>query len=224
MASFMRATLALALAVCVVVCCSATEGATARQGGGSSDCDREFVPQSTAIPCPKTWADRAFLVPHEAIRMLSQQLVDAVSGGGFDPVQRPWQGPMLRDWYREFYYSVVHHHHDVEERLYLPFMEQQLAAVGVEVPQLTRTSHVTLLRLMDAFRSATEALAQGQATPSAVQHVQDLARRLRDDMIAHLNEEEELYPPMLEAYITEEQDKGITQEIIQDLGLLGNKV
>lgn len=208
---------ALALVLACHVC-AASGGEAA-----GSDCSSEYTPLSTAIPCPKTWADGTFLVPHEAIRMLSQQLLDAVNGAGFDPAQHAWQGPMLHEWYRDYYFGVIHHHHDVEERIFFPFMDQHLQSLGLERPPLAHTSHEHLLRVMDDFLRAAEDLAQ-HATPDGTSRIQELAKTLAHDMNAHLEEEERLFPPVLAEHFTEEQDKAITDVIIQDLGLLGNKV
>ena len=67
-----------------------------------------------------------------------------------------WKREALAKWYNEFYYVFVHHHHDLEEQLYVPWLKEK----AKELPDVTSVDHKTLLMYLDKFKTLFTELAK----------------------------------------------------------------
>jgi len=167
---------------------------------------------------PQGWEEEGILFPHEGIRFLMQELSDAVTS--MDPLPS-WKWEHLSTWYEDYFYTVVHHHHDAEEKIYLPWIQAH-----VSVPSKITASHPELMSAMDDLSSM---LKKGACLPAAerAQHLSDVQQLLSafvEDMQEHLAEEEEIIPKLIrEAGLTQQDEVPVVGKIIEGLGLDGNK-
>jgi len=175
-------------------------------------------PTSRVHKNPQGWQEEGILFPHEGIRFLMQELSDAVNS--MDPLPA-WKWENLSMWYQDYFYSVVHHHHDVEEQLYLPWIQAR-----VSVPTKIAADHPDLMQTMDDLSAM---LKKGAAVPAEerAEHLADVHQVVRafvEDMQQHLAEEEEAIPRLLrEGGFTQEEEAVVVGKIIEGLGLDGNK-
>lgn len=167
---------------------------------------------------PQGWEEEGILFPHEGIRFLLHELGEAVHG--MDP-SHAWKWENLATWYQDYFYDVVHHHHDSEEQRYLPWIQTRAS-----VPTKITADHPELMQAMDELCDMIKA---GVATPASeravhLSHVRMRVVAFREDMEQHLAEEEEVIPRLLhEAGFTQEEEGVVVGQIIQGLGLDGNK-
>lgn len=175
-------------------------------------------PTSSVHKNPQGWEEEGILFPHEGIRFLMQELSEAVNV--MDPMPA-WKWQNLATWYQEYFYDVVHHHHDAEEQLYLPWIQTH-----VSVPTKITTDHPELMQAMDELR---DMIHTGALLPvdERLVHLSKLRLRVADfvfDMKEHLAEEEEIIPCLLrQAGFTQEEEGVVVGQIIQSMGLDGNK-
>lgn len=178
-----------------------------------------FKSTSKAIPCAKKWSDQALLIPHEAIRQLNTELQATVESSAFDPVRNPWQGRLFLKWYTTFYHQVLQRHRQMKEEVYFPWMRSKLG----EMPQATEYSDYDVQSALKLTEQAAKQLMEENDT--------DNANKLRAAAISmvrtvnrHLEEEERLYPPLLQKHFTAAEEDATIREIVEGLGLYGNKV
>lgn len=173
---------------------------------------------SRVLPRPEGWQEEGILFPHEGIRFLMEELHWAVQV--MDP-KPAWKWENLSTWYQDYFYDVVHHHHDTEELIYLPWMQTRVA-----IPAKISTDHPELMRVMDELR---DMLRSGVLKPvgeraELLAQVRERVEAFVEDMRDHLAEEEEAIPKLLrEAGFTQEDEGVVVGQIIQSLGLDGNK-
>merc|ERR1719188_1901053 len=132
-----------------------------------------------------------------------------------------WKWENLSTWYQEYFYDVVHHHHDSEELLYFPWMQTRVA-----IPEKISTDHPELMRVMDELRDLLKSAALQPVTERAefLAQLREKVDAFVEDMQGHLAEEEESIPRLLrEAGFTHEEEGAVVGQIIQSLGLDGNK-
>jgi hemerythrin-like domain-containing protein len=179
-------------------------------------------PTSKVIAEPKDWCDGGILVPHEAIRWWNSELLKVLAA--YDPVNEPetfWKTKILFDFLENYYYVCIHHHHDAEEKIYTPGIEKKL---GKPMTGDIKSEHQDLLARLDkllTFRDAIE--GEAPAAASALKDFKEFVRSLVDSMEEHLAYEEEDYPKALRAAMSQKEEEALVDEIIQGLGLEGNK-
>jgi hypothetical protein len=59
-----------------------------------------------------------------------------------------WKREFISKWYDEVYYAFVHHHHDNEELIYVPWIKSK----AVLMPDVTTVDHKTLMDKLDNFK------------------------------------------------------------------------
>jgi iron-sulfur cluster repair protein YtfE (RIC family) len=173
---------------------------------------------SRVLPRPEGWQEEGILFPHEGIRFLLEELKWAVQV--MDP-KPAWKWENLSTWYQDYFYDVVHHHHDSEELIYLPWMQTRVA-----IPEKISADHPGLLWAMDELRDMLKSGASKPAGERAelLAQVRERVEAFVEDMREHLAEEEEAIPKLLrEAGFTQEDEGVVVGQIIQSLGLDGNK-
>lgn len=175
-------------------------------------------PTSRVHKNPQGWQEEGILFPHEGLRFLMQEFSDAVNA--MDPVPT-WKWENLSTWYQDYFYTVVHHHHDAEEKIYLPWIQER-----VSVPAKIAADHPGLMQEMDDL---SDMLKNGAAVPAGerakhLADIQEVVKAFIEDMQQHLAEEEEAFPRLLrEGGFTQEEEGPVVAQIIQSLGLDGNK-
>jgi hemerythrin-like domain-containing protein len=182
-------------------------------------------PSSKVITKPKDWCDAGILVPHEAIRWWNAELLKALAA--YDPVSQPetsWKTQVLFDFLQNYYCVCIHHHHHAEETIYTPGIEKKM---GKPMPGAIKEEHKELLDRLEKLLSFRSSLLAAAFSPprarAALQEFKAFFTSLVEFMEQHLAEEETNYPQALRAVMTEKEDAELVGQIIQGLGLEGNK-
>lgn len=175
-------------------------------------------PTSMVLKRPQGWEEEGILFPHEGIRFLMEELCEAVRV--MDP-EPSWKWDNLATWYQDYFYDVVHHHHDTEEQLYFPWLQER-----VTIPPKITADHPELMRALDELRDMIMAGAKASTGErgECLAQLRNRTRALAEDMGQHLAEEEEIIPGLIrDGGFTHEEEKLVVGKIIQSLGLDGNK-
>ena len=162
---------------------------------------------SITIPNPIDWADESILLPHELIRLSILRMESVLSPEIFGEYQ-DWKLENFHQWYKSYFYKFVHHHHKIEEELYFPFLAKK-----APIPEKMVADHSQLMTLLDEIKSIYE-----------LNLLRRKIQELKETMFAHLAEEESFVPSILREHFTPKEEKQIVDQIIQSLGLSGNKM
>lgn len=182
------------------------------------------------------WQDKGILVPHETIRLWNKNIMEIVQC--FDPIGNPstkWKTNVFFDWYDNYYKVCIHHHHEAEENIYNPGIKKKLTEVGAKsgfeapskaqnksVGDSIKDDHVKLVADLEKMSSYRQSINSGDA--KACNEFKQQISSFVTMMEQHLAEEENEYPKLLrESQMTEAEDQALVQEIVQGLGLEGNK-
>ena len=139
------------------------------------------------------YADLAFLIPHEPVRILTERTTRALAF--YDPERQPWKIKRLQTWIEEVYIPIIHEHHDFEEKIYFPFF-RKLGAQGFDSQV---DDHAQLMQKLEHVRKAT-ASGSGDAARRAFADMAEL-------MLKHLDEEEEYWPTELRKHGAKKADE-----------------
>lgn len=170
------------------------------------------------------------------IRLYTEKFIDAVAGlmkmqeqKGTVPVAA---AEAFLEWYVEYYYDFVHHHHDIEEKDFFPWINAALEKKGVaRIPPKVGTQHEGLIKALNGFKERLGELVEVSKAGAAARGKQsDILARLSEDLRAfskdlseHLDEEETNVVPLIRQGLTEGEMMKKEEEIVQGLGLGGAK-
>ncbi|CAE8625078.1 unnamed protein product [Polarella glacialis] len=169
---------------------------------------------SRVLPRPIGWQEEGILLPHEGIRFMMGELSEAVR---VMDAKAAWKWENLATWYQDYFYDVVHHHHEGEEQIYFPWLQTR----GT-IPAKIAADHPELMRAMDELRDmlATGALKPAGERAELLAKVRERVAAFVEDMHQHLAEEEELIPKLLrEGGFTHEEEGAIVEQIMASLSL-----
>lgn len=180
-------------------------------------------PSSKVIRAPSDWCDFGLLVPHECIRWWDRELLAIVSV--YDPVKNPqsaWKTKLLFDFLDNYYIPCVRHHHSAEENIYNPGIEKKM---GGPIPGNIKSAHEDLIARLDKLSSFRASIGDGRGAGSAagLAEFKSSIINMIQSMETHLAEEETVYPGVLRQNLTEQEEQALVGQIIQGLGLDGNK-
>jgi len=80
-------------------------------------------------------------------------------------------------WYNEFFAPSVHHHHDVEERIFIPWMKTK-----AEIPDKVTADHKELLVALDGIQNLEKDFkeaAQAKNSDAFRAHTNNLRNRVK---------------------------------------------
>ncbi|KAL9181720.1 hypothetical protein ACHAXT_012063 [Thalassiosira profunda] len=167
---------------------------------------------------PVDWADCGLLIPHEAIRRQMSMLVQSVTALPDDPAAgERWKVVLFAKWYVRYFFESVLEHHDAEEELYFPWIQEK-----AEYPEKEMSKdHEDLLAEMEVMKKACEAIVarKGNGCAKEIAVLKKAAPGFEKDMRAHLKEEEETFPKILREHFTQEEEGAIVEKILQGGGL-----
>jgi hypothetical protein len=129
------------------------------------------------------FADVTLLVPHEAIRVLTERTARALAF--YDPERHPWKAKRLQSWLDKAYIPFIQEHHDNEEKIFFPFFHK-LGARGFDSQS---DEHSQLLLSLRDLRAAA-ASADGDAARRSFSAMAEL-------LLRHLDAEERFWPAEL---------------------------
>ncbi len=181
------------------------------------------------------WRNCGLLIPHEPLRQGLETLVEITDLRHYeDGDAKQWEKQInvFYQWYNDIFYFYVHHHHDAEEEIYFPWLADRIKASGATLPQKLTLDHQELMELMDAIKNGKDNFFDADSGTLKVGefsgHLRELhsaCTKLRNEMVQHLNEEEETVPGLLrENGVTHEEEQAVVQQIVEKLGMGGNKV
>jgi hypothetical protein len=149
------------------------------------------------------------------------ELLDAVRN--MDPSLN-WKWENLGIWYQEYFYAVVQHQYDAEEKIYFPWIRTKVE-MPVDLSWSARRS-----ALMQKIAEITELIKAGRQAASSqkmrihthlCEKVEEMAQNI-DDQFA---DEEEIVPRWVaEAGFTRAERDAMTIKIIQNLSMSGQSV
>jgi len=159
---------------------------------------------SSVITTVSGWQDSSLLIPHEAIRVM----LDAfVHGLVLDSVSKVVAFEKL---WTTYMYGFIHHHHDIEEETYMPWIYEKVAAPSGLVIE---HDHQTLIAEMDEISRVA-----AEKTVEAGARLPELLQKLASGMSAHLANEETYVPQMLrDSGYTMEDEQAVVGKVMQSL-------
>lgn len=184
-------------------------------------------PTSTASnlmkdPATFDWCDRGLLIPHEVIRWYHREMRTMLKTFDPDTEGKEWMTDLFFDFWDDYYYQNIHHHHESEENIYNPGLQKALEAKGLAWEGAWITpDHSKLMGMMDEIGTYREKINSGEA--GAVAGFKTLLSDYMAGMEAHISQEEAFFPDVLRKGMTEEEEAVLVDQIIQSLGLEGNK-
>ncbi len=162
---------------------------------------------SIVISNPQDWADESILLPHELIRNAIIRMETVLSIEKFGEYS-DWKMEYFHKWYENYFYNFVHHHHQIEEQIYFPFLKTK-----ANVPEKVVNDHTALIKQLDEIKEIEN-----------IGILRDKVKDLKINMFEHLAEEEQFVPTILRENFTQNEEKEMIDQIIQSLGLNGNKM
>eukprot|EP00742_Colponemidia_sp_Colp-10_P001571 GILJ01001690.1.p1 GENE.GILJ01001690.1~~GILJ01001690.1.p1 ORF type:complete len:291 (-),score=39.83 GILJ01001690.1:173-1006(-) len=169
------------------------------------------------------WYEIGLLYPHEAIRQDLKTFTqifsrDNVSGSLSDA----WKVQRFLQYFSKYFYPMVHGHHDVEEKIYVPWVKSRVA-----VPDKVCMDHKHLLDELDNIKSFeptinVAVLAHDEtAYHTDFEKLREAVLGLNGFMCDHLAEEEVIFPPLLKEHFTEAEEQQVIQRIVKAERSLG---
>src|SRR6185312_12827862 len=108
---------------------------------------------------------------------------------------RYWKIDRFFKWYNKYFYSPVHHHHDIEEQIFFPWI---LTQGNIVLPDRMSADHKTLLKGLSDIRDMEPQFKQAH-NKSDTALLETLCQQLRQRVSAlcelmydHLAEEEKV--------------------------------
>jgi len=149
---------------------------------------------SSVIREVNDWCDSSLLMPHEPIRVMLNAFERGFHLDTLDKV-----GAFEQLW-RVWVFDFIHHHHDIEETIYMPWINERVASpAGLAI----ETDHESLIKEMEAISAvaAEKTLAAGARLPA-------MLHNFAAGMKAHLANEETYVPQMLRESGYAHEDEG----------------
>ena len=148
------------------------------------------------------WYELELLLPHEAIRIEFLRAEMAINN--MEPIKNPWHILSIHRWFVEFLLPSIHEHHDLEEEVLGPFY----ANLGENVEFGQSHKHDELLQQMKDFLDKSKDLCLLVTTPTAPfllllekeEKFRSSFHSLKNNMFAHLHEEELYWPGVLQKH------------------------
>lgn len=178
-------------------------------------------PRSHALKKPRSREEEAFLFPHNGIRFLMDELLDAVQN--MDPSLN-WKWENLNIWYEEYFYALVQHHREAEERVYFPCIQSKLSKAHIAAH--FREYDPALIQSLDEINELIKAGRQAQPLQkSCIQtHLVQVVENMMAKMHDHLAQQEESMPHLMKkAGFTRAEQDAMMLKNIQSLTFDSNR-
>jgi iron-sulfur cluster repair protein YtfE (RIC family) len=174
---------------------------------------------STVILDPQDWADMSFLIPHEAIRTMQNNMDVALKL--IKPQKTDvWKLKRWFQYYEDVFYVFIHHHHTTEDELVLPVI---LDKSGQDLKNLSDDHH-KLVGALKQIENAGKEFKRNHANLGE-QDIIELHKMLSTEfsdlkakMEEHLAEEERIFPVFLRTHYSEAETKILEEKIIRAIG------
>jgi len=134
-----------------------------------------------------------------------------------------WKTGVLFKFIKDYYGDCVHHHHDSEEQIYNPWLE---GIIKRPVDTSIKPEHKELMAMLGGIGAYKDKILQAPIEERAkhVKAFKSTMNELFKLLDVHFECEEKSYPKALhEAKVTQEEEGAKVGEILQSIGLSGNK-
>lgn len=176
---------------------------------------RASGPLSPNIENPQCWQDEGILVPHEMFRWYFAEIREMLKA--MDGTQA-WKAKLFAPWLEVYVLDAIHHHHNAEETLYNPMITNK----GGKIEDSIETDHTSLMDGIEKTRALTSRMKMNDK--QALAEFKVFFEKWMQECERHFDTEEIQYPSQLKATnITQEEEAAVVSQIIQSLGLEGNK-
>ena len=186
------------------------------------------------------WAGSALLIPHVMIRDALIKFETAVNPDNLFAKDGKYSHAKLValvHWYDIYYNDAVHHHHDIEETIWLPWLKDAAKESGFELEGVSGVGadHETLMAEMDAHRkmlgemldfsdpkNGNRAKLAGEFNSQLHMKMHELHVRVTKfcgEMREHVHGEEKTFPDQLRKASTEAKHSKVIEKINMSLGL-----
>lgn len=182
------------------------------------------------------WTNCALLIPHEPIRSGLKTLVEITNPNrshycrlNIDGLEQ-YRGKQIRvlfQWYNDIFHFYVHHHHDHEESIYFPWLQQRTE----KLPEKMTNDHDDLITMLDNIKDLEKIFfyepgrLMEETFVANLKQLHEACIALRQSMEEHLDEEEMVVPGLLRKYsVTEKEHEAVVDRIIKSSGWKGNKI
>ena len=161
------------------------------------------------------WDKVAMLIPHEGFRFYSQLMNDAILNDKFNPTVdgNEWKMEYFTDFWLNWYWNSLHHHHNVEEQIMLPYLEKK-----VTIPPKLAGDHKDLIAVGSKIDGICKLYNTNKTcTDNVVDELKKLVQQFIDILDEHLKEEEIVVPQLInEGNITSKEfDDNVIVPIIK---------
>ncbi|RYG69931.1 hemerythrin domain-containing protein [archaeon] len=154
-----------------------------------------------------------FLIPHEALRREMDRAIKALSSIT-NIAAEPWKVEAFAKWFTEYFAPAVHEHHDLEEKVVVPFYQN----LGAQPPAKTTADHGPIVQQLDAMVRKVQEIRLVVRMDAANRTAAVSLAALRDEfhsfvstMEDHLAEEETAWPPIYLQYGKQKADECVQQ-------------
>jgi len=178
------------------------------------------VVTSSVYKNPTEWWQKSYLVPHEVLRHGMSDMQSALQRKFVSEINHHWKILNFFKWYNRYFYDFIHHHHDLEEKVFFPWMSKKFT-----VPPKLSADHKELLAALDAIKDYEPTILKVYESKKEDEYAAclDELRKRVDYMVEltlpHLAEEEREQGSLLGKHFTEAEETAITQEIAKSLGI-----
>eukprot|EP00931_Biecheleriopsis_adriatica_P008462 TRINITY_DN109647_c0_g1_i1.p1 TRINITY_DN109647_c0_g1~~TRINITY_DN109647_c0_g1_i1.p1 ORF type:complete len:256 (-),score=53.52 TRINITY_DN109647_c0_g1_i1:336-1103(-) len=179
-------------------------------------------PSSEVVREPQDWADSGILIPHETLRWYHEQMSRVIDS--WEPLKpgNEWMIDAFFDWLDKYFIPNVHHHHDAEEKIYMPGIKKAYEAKGLKWDEdWVGGEHEQLMKILEGFKPFRQRIKSGDL--ASVEEFKTYTREYITTMNAHLKREEEFIPKTLRACMTEGDEAKLVQKILASLGINDHK-
>jgi len=172
----------------------------------------------TTTVCPpingeSPFYERSFLIPHEALRFDLLLLERAVQPQYFQAT-RQWKVKRISHWYHTFFLPLLHHHHDIEEKIIFPRYKQKPGAV---VPESLETDHASMLKKLNdisALLKKMESTMDEKPLESMAEELRTRISEIAEETRTHFAFEEEHLSQVIKEHITQDEEKAIVNAVV----------
>lgn len=174
---------------------------------------------SKNIKAPKNWQDEGILYPHEMFRWYFSEIREIFKCS--DGEETIWKAKMFSKWIARVLLDSIHHHHESEEQLYNPL----ILSKGGKLPPSIEGDHTSLMEGIAKAKVILAKIDDGKGILAAYKEFKVFFENWMVTCESHFDGEEIQYPEQLKATnITQEEEKAVVNQIIQSIGLEGNKI
>lgn len=125
----------------------------------------------------------------------------------------------LQKWF-QLYWKIVEEHHLAEDNTAFPVLAQRDPVFAEKLEQLTADHHLIdeLVVQINGRLEQVQKTTENDQPETAYQEFVQIAKRMQQEMFAHLDREEACFIPSVTEYLTPEEQMAAEEEIFKEMG------